>query len=167
MHKVGDLIIYGNTGVCRITEITQKMKNRLYYTLQPLYQGCVIYTPVDNTKVYMRPIISADEANQLIDMIPSLKAEPYYNNMQSQLDEHYGDVIKTHNCQDLIELTMSIYAKKQYAEQQKRKFGIIDEKYRKRAEELLFGELGAALNIPKEQVSEYIETRLHKTQNKA
>ena len=34
------------------------MRTRLYYVLEPLYQSGVIYAPVDNEKVHMRPVIS-------------------------------------------------------------------------------------------------------------
>ena len=36
----------------------------------------------------------------------------------------------------------------------------MDERYLKQAEELLFGELAAALDIPKEEVREYIGAKL-------
>ena len=55
---------------------------------------------------------------------------------------------------------MSLRAKKQGLEQQKRKFGAVDERFMKRAEELLFGELAAALDIPKDRVPEYIADRV-------
>ena len=55
---------------------------------------------------------------------------------------------------------MSLYAKKKKTEAQKRKFGAIDERYMKRAEDLLFGELSAALEIPKGDVRQYIHDRL-------
>jgi CarD family transcriptional regulator len=104
----------------------------------------------------MRPIISKDEAERLIQSIPGIRAQAYYNRTLHELTEHYEASLKTHNCTDLIELCMSIYAKKTQLEEQKRKFGSIDERYMKRAEELLFGELAAALCIPKEQMPGYI-----------
>lgn len=55
---------------------------------------------------------------------------------------------------------MSIYAKKQELKGQKRKFGVVDERYLRQAEELLFGELAVALGIDKEEVPEYIDSRL-------
>ena len=93
-------------------------------------------------------------------MIPAIRVEAYHNRDLNQLAEHYKASLSTHDCSDLIELSMSIYAKKQFAEQQKRKFGVVDEKFMKRAEDLLFGELAAALNIPKDQVPEYIAERV-------
>lgn len=165
MYHIGELIFYGGTGVCRITDITKMgfldvAGEELYYTLKPLHQECVIRSPVNNTKVFMRPVITKDEAERLIDMIPSIKAEPYHNKVTNQLIVHYKETIKTYNCADLLELTMSIYAKKQEIEEQKRKFGVVDERFMKQAEELLFSELSVALGISKDEVPIYIASRV-------
>lgn len=165
MYKIGDLIIYSNTGVCKLKDIIKPnfdniSKDELYYVLKPLYQDGTIYTPVNNTKIFMRPIISEEEAEQLIDMIPSIQAEAYHNHSIQQLSEHYQLMMKSHNCEDLIELIMSIYNKKQYLSGQKRKFGQVDQTFMKRAEELLYGEFSVALNIPKEEVQEYIASKV-------
>jgi len=170
MYKINDLIIYGKAGVCKITDISSPKdssfdRSQLYYVLQPLYQDCVIYTPV-NTNVFMRSIISAEEADRLIDMIPTLQAEAYYNDRIQGLAQHYEAVINAHNCADLIELVMSIYAKKQIFEQQRRKLGQIDEKFMKRAEALLFGELAMALGMPIDEVQKYIAARVETSNNK-
>jgi Transcriptional regulators, similar to M. xanthus CarD len=163
MYKVGDLIIYSSTGVCRIADITARNsegveQEQLFYVLTPLYQNYNIFTPINNAKIFMRPIITRNEAERLIDMIPTIRAEAYHNRAISQLAEHYKESLKTHDCSDLLELCMSIYTKRQVVEQQNRKFGAVDEKFMKRAEELLFGELAAALD--KEQVPVYITARI-------
>ena len=167
MYDIGDLIVYGSTGVCRVRDITTHDSggaddSKKYYLLEPLYQKCTIYSPVENPKVFMRPIISAEEANRLIDTIPTVNAEAYHNSVLRQLVEHYDEIISRHDCGDLIELTMSIYAKREYMRQQNRKFGQIDERFMRKAEELLYGELSAALGIKKDEVPEYIKRRLGK-----
>lgn len=165
MYQIGDLIHYGSTGICRVIDIkTQNLpgvkKDQLFYVLKPLYQECTISLPVDNQKVFTRPIISRDEANRIIDTIPTIKAEAYHSRVLRDLSEHYEAAFASHSCEALVELTMSIYAKKKYMEQQKRKFGAVDERFMKRAEEMLFGELAAALEINKESVQEYISNRI-------
>lgn len=164
MFKIGDFIIYGSTGVCQVTDIAVMdqigLESKRYYVINPLYQGGVIYTPVDNNKVFMRSIISTLEVEQLIDSIPSINAEAYHCRESNQLIKHYDAVMKTHNCEQLIELTMSIYAKKDFMNQQNRKIGSVDEKYLKLAEDVLFGELATALSINKDEVPEYISARL-------
>ena len=116
MFKPGDLVIYGGTGVCRIVSVepssSGRENGRLYYTLKPISQTFPITTPVDNAKVFMRPIISRKEAEDLIDSIPSIHAEAYSSKVMRELAEHYQSILSTYDCRNLIELTMSIYAKK-------------------------------------------------------
>lgn len=164
MYNTGDLIVYGNMGVCRIADISVREDaaggQRAYYVLEPLYQKCTVTTPVDNAKVPLRPVISREEAEQLIDEIPNINADEYPTGAVRQLTEYYEGVLKTNDCMKLLELTMCIYSKKCCMEAQKRKFGLIDEKYMKRAEELLLGELAAVMDMTREQVREYIEQRV-------
>lgn len=164
MYQIGDLIVYGGTGVCRVEGLeAQKQKGaegaRQYYVLKPLYQDGTIRIPVD-TKVFMRPVISRQEAERLIDAIPGINAEVYHDRNFAQLAAHYQQALGSHECADLIELVMSIYAKKQYVESRKRKFGQVDARFMKRAENLLYGEFSVALGIPFEGVQEYIAQRV-------
>lgn len=169
MYQPGDMIIYGSTGVCKVTEITtpdfEKDKEKLYYALEPVYQDGIIFTPVD-TKVFMRPVLTKEEADALIDQIPSMEPTAYHNSALRELEEHYNTYLKSHDCQDLFELTMSIYTKKKDLESQRRKFGAVDERFMKRAEDLLDGELAVALGIEKSQVGAYITARVDAAKNK-
>ena len=165
MYQVGELILYGGTGVCRVTEIVAKRFSRtepekLYYVLRPLYSSGTITTPVENGKVFTRPVISRDEAIALIDTIPSINAEAYHNSNLQQLESHYRNELESHDCRDLLRLTMSTYQKKVEREKAKLKFGAVDRRYMERAENLLFGELAVALDIEKDSVQRFIEDRL-------
>ena len=165
MFQTGDLVVYGATGVCRVEEITcpggtGADRNRRFYLLKPLQQDCVIYTPVDNAKVPMRPVISREEAEALIDLIPSIRAEAYHGPTLQALAQHYQSAVRSHDCRDLVELMMSIYAKRRQAEAQKRRLGMVDERFMKQAERLLYGELSVALDIPFDQVEPYIARRV-------
>jgi CarD family transcriptional regulator len=165
MYEVNDLVMYSNMGVCKITAIKEGNqigidREGLYYVLEPLYQKCTVHVPVDAKQVFMRPIISNDEAEELIKLIPSIQAKTFHSSDQRILEEHYKARLKTHSCRDLIELTMSIYEKRQTAEALNRKVGVIDTRFMKLAEDLLFGELGAALGIEKEKVKDYIADKV-------
>ena len=167
MYQVGDLVFYGGTGVCEVADIAMRKVpgasgEQPYYTMKPLYQECVIRTPVNGNKVFMRPILTKKEAEELVDSIPTVQAKAYYSRVLGELAEHYANALKTYDSAELVELTMSIYAKKRELEGQRQKFGSVDERFMKRAEELLFGELAAALGIPREEVPRYIEARLER-----
>ena len=131
----------------------------LYYTLRPLEDSCSISTPA-NGKIFTRPLITREEAEALIDAIPEIDAQAYHNPVLRQLSEHYEKSLNTHDCLSLIKMTMSIHAKKEAAVSQKKKLGAVDEKFMKRAEDLLFGELSVALGIRKAEVADYIARRL-------
>ena len=101
----------------------------------------MIYTPVDNDKVSMRPIISRQEAEDLISEIPTLHPAACRASTTQAPTQQYQ-------------------ASRRQAESQNRRLGMVDERYLKQAEQLLFGELAAALEIPYEAVQPYIADRI-------
>ncbi|MEA4932916.1 MAG: CarD family transcriptional regulator [Lawsonibacter sp.] len=160
MYQIGALIVYGAEGVCRVEKIgplgikgTQQGVD--YYTLTPLYRDGKIFTPVDTT-VYTRPVMTKEEANALIAQIPDIPTEIYENSNPRLLNEHYQSYLKSYDCVDLIRLIQAICAKERSAADKGRHLGQVDERSMKRAEEMLHGELAAALEIPVEDVKDYI-----------
>ena len=136
MFQPDELLVYGTTGVCRVEGVTRLNqtgpdRNRQYYVLKPLLQDGVIYTPVDNQKVPMRPVITAEEAETLIDLIPTIQAEACRAPTLQALTQHDQSAVRSHDCRHLIELMMSIYTKRQQTEAQNRRLGMVDERYMK------------------------------------
>ncbi len=169
MYQIGDFIIYASTGVCRVEDIlppggvrptTALVPERTYYVLRPLYQPETIYSPVDNPKVFMRPIISAEEAQHLIDHIPALRIKADSGEEILEFKEQYQNAASSHDCNELMALILDIYTKKLLLTAQNRKFSQLDERYMKQAEDILYGELAAALDIEKDQVTTYIAERI-------
>lgn len=160
---IGDLIIYGETGVCRVADIVVKefpdgKKN--CYQLQPLYQSCMIFTPADNEAVFMRPIITRAQADELIARICDIEPTEITASNPRELSEKYDAVIKSHDCETLVSFTKSIYNKRDRLIPIKKKLPAVDERYMKRAEDLLFGELAASLGIDRIEIKESILEKL-------
>ena len=164
MFQAGELIVYGNTGVCRIEavgrpeQISCADRDALYYTLAPLYSSEVIYAPLD-TPVRMRRVLTREAAEQLISQIPSILPAGGEGAPQQMADRYRG-LIETHRCEDLLQLIKTLYLKGQAALHHGRKPGQVDQRFRKRAEDLLYGELAVALEIPRESVEDYITERM-------
>ena len=158
MFKVNDYVVYGRSGVCRIDAI-ENDNGRDFYSMWSLHQKCQIRTPV-NGPMPIRPVITANEANALIDRIPSIKAAPINMKNTTELTRKYRAFISAQDCLALIELTMSIYAKKQAMLTDKKKLSTTDQAFMKEGEELLFGEFSVALGIPVDQVQTYIKMRV-------
>jgi len=171
MYHIEDLIIYGSVGVCRvdavgIPDIPGVDEERTYYTLCPLYQNGKIFTPID-TSVFMRTIITYAEVQRLIFLIPSIEENVYNNKSQRLLENHYQEYMQTHDCTNLIKVIKNVYSKKVITVDQGKKLGQIDERFMKKAEDLLYGEFAVVLGIPKENVKSYIEDRVKEIENKA
>ena len=75
MFQKDDYVIYGNSGICRVEDVGVPENypivraGRLYYTLVQVFGSGTIYAPVD-TQVYMRNILTKQEAETLIEQIP-------------------------------------------------------------------------------------------------
>ena len=160
MYNIGDLIIYSGEGVCRVeavgeASVTGASKDRLYYTLAPLYRTGKIFAPVD-AGIFMRPVISRDEALDVIAKIPAAPAEVCDNRNIRFLSEHYQERMQRHDCLELVKLIKAVWSKRTIALKKGKKLGQIDERFMKRAEDMLYGELAVALDIPKDGVRDYI-----------
>ena len=172
MYKTGQLIMYANTGVCRVDSIgappsdfPEECKERLYYRLSEVYGKNIIYIPVD-TKNFMRPIISGAEAEDVIQAIPDAKLLDEKSHSQKSWEEDYKQLLNSHDCRDLVCLLKTVYRKNQIAVQKGKKPWLINQHYRQRAEKLLYGELAAALGIPFESVERYISDTVGPMKNK-
>ena len=104
--------------------------------------------------------MTREEAEALIDRIPEIPAEVYESNNPRLLNEHYQAFLKSYDCVDLVRLIRAIYAKGRGAAQRGRHLGQVDERTFKRAQDMLHGELAAALGIAPDQVAEYISRRV-------
>ena len=165
MFSIGEKVMYGGTGVCVVEEITSvkfssAQPGKPYYLLRPMYQTGTIQTPADSGKVPIRPVMNRSEAEAVIDAMPSVPAEICTEKNLSALRTYYQKQITSFDCMDLIRLAKSIRAKKIEAEKRQKRIGSTDEKYLRRAEDLLFGELAVALEIPRDDVPAFIEKRL-------
>lgn len=160
MFAKGDYIIYGSSGVCEVRDICVpdfvKEKERLYYKLAHYFSTEIIYTPVDTT-VFMRPVISKKEAENLINIIPEIKISEFKERNTKELSDHYAATIKSHDCKDLICLIKTVYNYNQIAIENGKNLRQTDQRFMKQAEEYLYGELSVALDIPKDGVKDYIE----------
>lgn len=166
MYKVGDLVMYGGEGVCRIESIgcpdtPSADKTRIYYTLKSVFGGGTTYTPID-TRIRMRPVISCETAQKLVERIPQIQAEHLDGEAARDLADHYRKTMMSYECDDLIKLIKTVYSKKRTAAEKGKKLGQTDEKFMKRAEDMLYSELAVALGIQRDEVKGYIKNAIEK-----
>lgn len=169
MFEKGEYVVYGNTGVCRVEEITTltmqgTVKNRLYYILSPRHQKeSRIFTPVDNNRTIMRPVLTKEQADELINEIPEIE-ELWVGNDKLR-EEKYKETIRSCECRDWIRIIKALYLRKKERIAQGKKTTAMDEKYLRIAEDNLYSELSLALDIPREELEQYIAQRVLEMEN--
>lgn len=160
MFKVNDMVVYGNQGVCEIISIgTLSMsmvdKKKQYYTLRPVYhRDASVYVPVDNVTQVMRPVISKNEAEQLISRIPDIEHAWIIN--EQEREEQYKSALRTCDCEELVKIIKTLFKRRKSRIDKGKKATVVDERYFKQAENQLYEELAYALDMEKSEVGSYI-----------
>jgi len=160
VYKIGQYIIYGHEGVCKVEEIGPvdirgAQRGADYYTLSLVHQHGKIYVPVESS-AYSRTVITREEAQALVEDIPNITYEIFESSNPRLLTEHYQLYLKSNDCRELLKLIRSIHAKKLRLAEKGWRLGQVDERCLKQAEEKLHGELAVALDIPVKEVRQFI-----------
>lgn len=167
MFEVGEMVVYGEIGVCRIQDIIERELSgkgmKSFYVMKPVYEKGRIQVPADNPEIMLRPVISKERAEELIDVFPFVKVEMCDESSVHRLANYYREMIRCQDCEKLITLIVSIYRKCRRKDGEDMKFSQTDKKYISKAEDLLYGEFAAALGIDREDVPGYIEKRVGST----
>lgn len=167
MYNVGDIIIYGEHGICRVTACGALrlggQNRRMYYTLHPYYRPeLVIYAPTDSDRVVIRDPLTRQQAEQLVEELPEIppldipdekSRELLFNRVQHDCD-----------CRSLASMIKALYLRREQRQQHGKRATSVDERYFRAAEEQFSGELAFALGMEKEQTSAYIESLLMQCQ---
>lgn len=164
MFKVNDYVIYGSTGVCKVIgvgvpDMDYLKKDTDYYKLEAVYmKGSTIYTPVDSEKARIRPILTKEEAEQLIDDIDSI--ETIWSDNDKNREKEYKEAMLTNDCREWIKIIKTLYVRNKERKAEGKKITATDERYMHAAEENLYGELSISLGMDKGDVQEYIFNRV-------
>lgn len=164
MFQIGQFIVYGGSGVCKVVDIGQvdisgMAKDRTYYTLEPCYtKGSRILTPTDNKKTVMRSLLTKQEADDLIDHVSEI--ETLWVADERKREAEYKSVIATCDCYELIRVIKTIYMRREKRIAAGKKVTVSDEKYFKLAEDNLYNELAIVYDMSREEAKEYMIRRI-------
>lgn len=164
MFCIGDMIIYGTEGVHVVSEYARspidKNDDKIFYILKPAYgsENNIIYTPADNRNVKMRPVMSREQALEVIETMPSVALLQIDQEKKRRLA--YRDALSEGNTEKYISIIKTVHQKREDCIKQKKKLSESDAEYEKKAKFCLYGELAISLGIAFEEVEDYIMNKL-------
>lgn len=164
MYNRGERVLYGSHGVCLIIDIEVKSVDRkeiTYYVLEPLEQpGSRYYIPIHNKTAVTKlsRLLSSEELQALLVSVKNSDCGWILD--EGKRKQHYRELINSGDRAALLGMIRALYRHKQEQIEAGRKFHLCDENFLHDAEKLLREEFSLVLEIPKEQVGNYIAERL-------
>lgn len=149
MFHVGDYIVYGSNGICRVEEITHPDiagidEDKLYYVLVPeKTRDSRLFCPTDNSRVVLRSVITADEAAALMEEVKEI--EPLQVESERMRDDSYKKAMKSCDLRQCVKVIKALLIRKEERESHGKKVTVTDERYMKLAEEGLYSELSLVM----------------------
>ena len=164
MYKVGDTVMYGSFGICKVTAIERRDltgEELEYYILRHIYSDKnVFYVPTSNEAAVsrMHRICSKAEADELISGMDSEGLIWIDNDIRRK--EEYRRVIEDADKHEIIRLIKTLWLRRRELAESGKKLRSADENYLNLAENMLFEEFAFALGIDRSEVAGYIEEHI-------
>ena len=159
-YEIGDFVSKPVTGICKIENILylnpQDEKNdKLYYLMKPVEdEKEKIYVPVSSSDSRLRLCLTKEESWNLIKRIPDIPTA--WTNNEKMREQNYKEAVRANNPEALVAIIKMIYQRKQKRLAQGKKCTATDARYFQIAENLLYMELGVALEKPKQEICKTI-----------
>ncbi|WP_026513093.1 CarD family transcriptional regulator [Butyrivibrio sp. LB2008] len=164
MLNVGECVIYGSHGLCKVRDILvpafleKGMEKQYYMMVSAVDAGSVIYVPVEGAEDKVRDVMSADDAEGLICDIEDVdelelpegkKAEP-----------EITGIIKRNLADEMMSLVKALHKIKATREAEGKKFASLNERYLNMAEKLLYTEMAFSLKTEREAIKSRVKEEL-------
>ncbi len=163
-YGIGDTVLYGADGVCRIDEISQQKigKDTLtYYILKPIYdEKSTIYVPAQNQALLnkMKRILSEDEIYAAIG--EAINADDKWQENDAVRKEEFREIIESGSIPSIIRLVRLLYLRRKTQLSCGKRLRVSDENFLKECERMLFDEFALVLKIKRTQVQAFLEDKL-------
>ena len=164
MYQVGELVVYGMHGVCRVVSREERLvdKKRLnYLALEPVgHGGSRFLVPTQNAAAMakLQPILSDEELEAMI-RSEDVKTGEWIRD-ENQRKQAYRELIGSGDRKRIMRMVHTLYRHKADQSTLGRKIHLCDENFLHDAEKLLIGEIAIVLHLEPEQARAYIHKNL-------
>lgn len=165
MFEVGSFVVYGMTGVCRITEIRTENftgQPRTYYILTPVDNpGMVIYVPTDESSLteQMKELLSAEEWIRLIRSLPEQETVEWIADPRGR-GELFKQILQGGDRRRLFQMLKTIRCRREEQAANGKKLYVADESAFQKAEKLLYTEIATVMKLRPDEVQAFIRDQL-------
>lgn len=159
MFNIGDTVVYGSQGVCKIDCVETKQIGKQsadYYVLKPLFNDSTsLFVPVNNDKLTskIRDVLTKAQLDDFVKKIPDIELLTYAD--ENQKRELYKLKL-SESIESLAAIIKTIRHEKDFRKQNNKKLNIGDEQTLRKAEQLFYNEIAFVLSVEPEKVKDII-----------
>lgn len=151
MYQVGEYVVHPGQGVCKVDEIVGEPQRT--YMLMPVgvRNPVRISYPVAS-EARLRPVLSPDEAEELIASYPQMELDPFTDRSAALEEDHFKKTIRYGSCQDAVRVVKTFRQRIADARARNKRPPVAYERVLKQASERSLCELAVALGVDVEDV---------------
>ena len=154
MFSVGQTVLYGANGVCRIDEITTRRigsHDTEYYVLKLVRSDCsAVFVPTGNEALVSR-IRFVTPADEIRAILADKEITMSWIDNKNDRAEFFRSVIAGEDCRELVALVRLLYARAAAVSALGRRLHISDERILREAERMVGDEISVALGVSREE----------------
>lgn len=160
MFNIGDTVVYGAQGICRIVSFDIKTIGKTdikYYVLRPIFnENTAVFVPVENATLTakMQNVLTESQAKALVCKINDI--DVIKTSGENQKREQYKAILSSNDREQLIALIKTIRFERDNRRQSGKKLNINDEQTLRKAELLLYNELAFVYGVEPDSVKNII-----------
>ena len=168
MFKIGEHIIYGTNGICRVADVCpspyDKTDTRTFYLLIPVNNpmSSTIYTPVDNERVPMRRLMTREQIECLVAAMPEI--ELLQVPVEKQRREIYRAAIHQLRPEGYVSVIKTVNRRRRELAAAHKHFPVTDLEYGRLARQLLCSECAHVLGLSQEAADAYVLSALREAE---
>ena len=160
MFKIGDTVVYGAQGICKIDSVETKLIGRQkqdYYVLKPIFnQNTSVFVPVDNEALTAKMLSALTKAqiNGLAKKVTDI--EVIKASDENQKRELYKSILSSSNRERLVSLIKTIRFERDTRREAGKKLNISDEQTLRKAESLLYNVIAFVFGVAPDEAKNII-----------
>lgn len=164
MYQVGDQVVYGIHGVCRVVDQEERVVDRkrvTYLALEPVGQDGSRYLVPTHNAVAMSKLRRMLTSAQMEELLKSdeIRADSWIRD-ENQRKQAYRELISSGDRASLMKMVHTLYNHKNTQTAAGKKVHQCDENFLRDAEKLLSSEVSIVMGMELDQAKKYLKEQL-------
>lgn len=160
MFQRNQYVYYASGGICQVTDVQLSPldgmpPDRQYYVLHSLHDpNGVMYIPVNSDTVFLRRLLTKEEAENLVEEIPQIS--PIAESNAKALRVKYAEAMRKHDPAEWVKVIKTV-SQRVRRQSSGSRISETERTFAENAKRYLYAELSLALEVPMQEMEHYIQ----------